>query len=493
MYEKRRLYKKYKPKGGYLMLFSSITFLFYFLPIVLIIYYFLREKYRNIFLLLASLLFYAWGEPKFVIIMIVSIIINYLFALGIDKCKKKESRRLLLKFTVVMNLGILVVFKYLTFFETSVNSILGNLKIANIPIHQITLPIGISFFTFQGLSYVIDVYWKKVDVQKNIIKLGLYISLFPQLIAGPIVRYIDVEKEISDRRQTISDFSSGIRRFIIGLSKKVLLANTLGQVADNIFALELNAFSTVTAWLGIICYALQIYFDFSGYSDMAIGLGRMFGFHFIENFNYPYISKSITEFWRRWHISLSTWFKDYLYIPLGGNRKGKVRTYINLIIVFFTTGLWHGASFNFVFWGLYYGFFLVIEKTQILKKIFKIKKDNKILNTIGHIYTILVVLVGWVFFRTESMSSAVNYVKKLFFMSNTSRELFSFTYYFDSKTILFLIVALIASMPIVKKVQKYFNNRVGEVLRDIVLVTLLFITMVTLSNSTYNPFIYFRF
>lgn len=344
------------------MVFSSSVFLFAFLPIVLFVYFFAAEKYRNFVLLGASLLFYAWGEPKNIVVMLISIAVNYLF--GFAVAREWKVKKIALVLSVIYNLGVLFVFKYLNFAVDTVNRVSG----AQIEIAQIALPIGISFYTFQIMSYVIDVYRGNVKVQKNLIDLALYISLFPQLIAGPIVRYIDVERQIKRRLTTFEGAKIGVIRFAIGFSKKVLIADQLAVLADTCFA-GANP-SIWLNWIGIVAYSLQIFFDFSGYSDMAIGLGKIFGFDFLENFNYPYISQSIQEFWRRWHISLSSWFRDYLYIPLGGSRAGKVRTYINLMIVFFLTGLWHGASFNFIVWGLFYAVFLVLERlglAEILK------------------------------------------------------------------------------------------------------------------------------
>ena len=367
------------------MVFSSSLFLFGFLPVVLAIYFFSHNRYRNLVLLIASLFFYAWGEPRNVLVMLASILINYLLGLGIEKASKQKKLFLIL--SVLYNIGVLFYFKYLNFAGSIWESLTGQ----TLNMKTIVLPIGISFFTFQIMSYVIDVYRGNVPAQKNLINLALYISLFPQLIAGPIVRYIDVEAQIKQRESTWDGAYVGVKRFAIGFAKKVLIADQLATLADTVFAGG-NYPSMLSHWIGIIAYTLQIYYDFSGYSDMAIGLGKIFGFDFLENFNYPYISRSIKEFWRRWHISLSSWFRDYLYIPLGGNRKGKVRTYINLIIVFFVTGLWHGASFNFIVWGLYYAVFLVIERLGFGKRLEKLPR------IIQHVYTLLVVVIGWVFF-----------------------------------------------------------------------------------------------
>ncbi|GIP08708.1 MAG: MBOAT family protein [Paenibacillus macerans] len=470
------------------MVFSSSIFLFLFLPIVLVIYYLLKTEYRNFFLLLASLGFYAWGEPKFVFVIIASILINYLFGILINYSKKKHLlSKIMMLIGVALNCGLLFYFKYFDFFLSSFNTLIGT----NFLLKEIVLPIGISFFTFQGLSYVIDVYLNKVEVQTNLIKFALFKTFFPQLIAGPIVRYVDVHNQIDSRTITVDDFAYGIRRFVMGLGKKVIIANTLGHVADQIFSLPPHQNTLVTAWVGALCYAFQIYFDFSGYSDMAIGLARMFGFKFKENFDFPYISKSITEFWRRWHISLSTWFRDYLYIPLGGNRKGNV--YINLLIVFIVTGLWHGAAWNFVIWGLWHGVFMILERL--------IKKNNlnlKVPRVILWGYSSLIVLIGWVLFRSPDLTYAMNYLKVMFGLQRPYDVGFSVGYYLNPMTITILILAVIASIPI----SKYIRENVGEyedhsifslVIQNIYIVVILIISMMFLATSTYNPFIYFRF
>ncbi|MDR1837747.1 MAG: MBOAT family protein, partial [Treponema sp.] len=379
------------------MVFSSSIFLFFFLPIVIAGYYLLKEDYRVYFLLLSSLFFYAWGEPRYVLIMLLSIAINYSFGMFIDKSHtNKILAKLLLVLAVAGNLGILFYFKYLNFALHTANRVFNT----GFLYYNIVMPIGISFFTFQGMSYVIDLYWRKVNVQKNPAKLAFYISFFPQLIAGPIVRYIDIKEQIEKRTVSADKFVAGAQRFVIGLAKKVIIANSLGETVDIIFNLPVSEMTAATAWLGIICYSFQIFFDFSGYSDMAIGLGRMFGFEFLENFNYPYISKSITEFWRRWHISLSSWFRDYVYIPLGGNRKGNV--YANLVFVFILTGFWHGANFQFVAWGLWHGLFLIIERLFGMREV----KNKKII-PLRYVVTMLIVVVGWVFFRSPGLRYAL--------------------------------------------------------------------------------------
>ncbi|WHH57421.1 MBOAT family O-acyltransferase [Petroclostridium sp. X23] len=469
------------------MVFSSNIFLFIFLPLTLGGYYIVNSKLRNYWLLICSLFFYFWGEPKFILIMISSVTINYIYGLLIHFTHIKELRlgikRLVLFGAVISNLGLLFWFKYLDFSIRIVNTLFSS----NMPLMKIALPIGISFFTFQGMTYVIDLYWRKVSVQKNPFKIALYISLFPQLIAGPIVRYKDVNDQIDDRNVDIYKFNAGIKRFSIGLGKKVIIANTVALVTDNIFNVPYMEHAILTAWLGIICYSLQIYFDFSGYSDMAIGLGKMFGFEFLENFNYPYISKSITEFWRRWHISLSSFFRDYLYIPLGGNRTGNV--YFNLLIVFFATGLWHGASLNFVVWGLWHGAFIITER------IFKRYSIVKTPSIIKRIYTLLVVIIGWVFFRADNLSYAIGYLGRMFGVVEGQNVGFTTAYYIDNFLIFILIIATIASTGLLLKL----NDNL-KLYKNIYVITeagyisfILFVSIIFVMTSTYNPFIYFRF
>lgn len=473
------------------MVFSSITFLFLFLPIVLMLYFLSGNvKYRNTILLIASLFFYTWGEQGLVIIMISSILVNYL--IGIQIAKFNSQSKLFLGLGVVLNLSALGYFKYVNFFTDNVNKLLS-VDFENAPIH---LPIGISFFTFQSVSYLIDVYRKEAKVQRNPINLALYISLFPQLIAGPIVRYTTVASEIIHRKVTSATFYSGIIRFIEGLAKKVLLANPMGQIADKILGGEIVVGNTDVAWLGALAYTMQIYFDFSGYSDMAIGLGRMFGFHFLENFNFPYISKSIQEFWRRWHISLSSWFKDYLYIPLGGNRLGKGRTYVNLLIVFLLTGFWHGASWSFIVWGLFHGMFLIFERLGLSK----ILDKNKFL---GWCYTMLVVMVGWVFFRIEELPDALSYLRIMFVpFYNTS--IITAGDLLTMKTTIVLATSVVLASGIVnrakliilktvKRRESIFIYRLHELLLFLIYIGVFVLTIITLATTTYNPFIYFRF
>lgn len=476
------------------MVFSSIIFLLLFLPVVTIIYYTIRKEFRNGVLLVASLLFYTWGEPKYIIIMLSSIIINYLFAVCInflqEKNADKKYQRISLILCIVINIGLLVIFKYTNFMVDNINVVFRLFGKKAIEIGAIALPIGISFYTLQALSYVVDVYRKTTKVQKNLFDLGLFISLFPQLIAGPIVRYHDIADQLKNRTSNSNDFAYGIRRFIIGLGKKVIIANTMGSVADSVFCIPNNQLSLSLSWLGIISYSIQIYYDFSAYSDMAIGLGQMFGFKFLENFNYPYISKSITEFWKRWHISLSNWFKDYLYIPLGGNRKGNLKTYRNLLIVFLCTGIWHGASWNFLFWGIYYGVFLILERMKF------IYFDDRLGKSIGRVYTLLVVLIGWVFFRSDSFSYSIGFIKSMFGISHGT-PLYDINFYCTSKYIIVFICSILGCTPLISKLFHDFENsgsgKINCIIRDTFLVITLFISIMFLSSNTYNPFIYFRF
>tara|TARA_R110000737_G_scaffold68915_1_gene97225 strand:+ start:3078 stop:4463 length:1386 start_codon:yes stop_codon:yes gene_type:complete len=460
----------------------------------------LPEKAKNSFLLLASLFFYAWGEVYYVFLMLFSIVINYSFGLMIDHIDHQKRKKIVLLFAVAANLAILISFKYINFIVDNLNVLLLNLEIKEISLMSIPLPIGISFFTFQAMSYVIDIYRKEAKVQKNIFDLALYIALFPQLIAGPIVRFHDVAEQIKHRIVTSALFFSGIQRFIYGLAKKMLIANPLGLVADNIFALPGGELTTGLAWLGIICYSLQIYFDFSGYSDMAIGLGRMFGFKFLENFNYPYISQSIQEFWRRWHISLSSWFRDYLYIPLGGNQKGALRTYINLMIVFVLCGLWHGASWNFLIWGVFHGAFLMAERAGLGLAI------SHLAQPLRHIYTIVVVMIGWVFFRAEDLPSSLNFLNKMF-IPTTENSIYSVASFLDIKVMATLVIAIIISLHLCSKQNKAIISRLwlknGEGKNSWALVysalsisylsCLFCACVIMVVSNSYNPFIYFRF
>lgn len=466
------------------MVFSSLVFMCIFLPVTLVLYHLLRDnRWRNVLLIIVSLMFYAYGEPLYVFLMIGSVIMNYVSALLLSRYEDKK--KLIIGVNIFLNLGILGIFKYAVFLVETVNAVSG----ANIPVPAITLPIGISFFTFQAMSYVIDVYRGTVDVQKKLHKVMLYISFFPQLIAGPIVKYRDIAEQIDERTVTAKMSAEGLRRFIWGLGKKVLISNTMGSVADAVFAANPGEVNILVAWVGAIAYMLQIYYDFSGYSDMAIGLGKMFGFHFQENFNHPYASTSIKEFWRRWHISLSTWFKEYLYIPLGGNRKGKMRTCINKMIVFFCTGLWHGASWTFVLWGMYHGFFLLLEEYVPLRK--------KMPKVLGHIYALAIVCVGFVLFRADTIGAGVQMISAMFTGFETTAASASLLWQqLTPWFITMLLAAVFGAAPIcvvagkLKPVmEKKWFDRALYVLAFVVLVW----CMIRLSSSTYNPFIYFRF
>lgn len=457
------------------MLFSSPVFVFLFLPIVFLVNLKLPHKLSNFWLLIASLLFYAWGEPIYILLMIVSSIINFFLAKFIAK---RNHSTFWLWMTIIFNIGLLGIFKYSNFVIDSINQLLA----LNIHFVEISLPIGISFYTFQTMSYVIDVYQHKTQVQHNYFDLLLYITFFPQLIAGPIVKYRDVADEIESRSITIDGMVSGFQRFILGLSKKLLLANTMAVAVDQIYSFNQGDVTTVIAWIGAISYCLQIYFDFSGYSDMAIGLGEIFGFHFKENFNYPYSANSIQDFWRRWHISLSSWFKEYVYIPLGGSRKGLSRGVINRLIVFFLTGLWHGAAWTFVIWGLYNGLFLLLEMT--------ILKVNKWPKPLQHLYTLLVVLIGFIIFRAESLHQAIHFITQLFSFTPTTLIASGWIQVnVDIRFIFIGIVCIVLSSPIVyKRFQK-----TPPLLHYALSVGLWILCLLTLSAATYNPFIYFRF
>ena len=464
------------------MVFSSLTFLCIFLPVVLALYYLLPTlRIRNILLIAVSLLFYAYGEPVYVLLMIASIIINYIFGrlLGTEN---KKKRQWILAIAVVINIGLLVVFKYLDMMVQTVNQLSGS----EIPLVGLALPIGISFFTFQALSYVIDVYRREVEPQKNLWNMMLYISFFPQLIAGPIVKYHDIQEQIDNRNTDVKEIAEGLRRFIIGLSQKVLISNTMAVTADALFAAGAGELNILSVWIAAIAYMLQIYFDFSGYSDMAIGLGHMFGFRFLENFRYPYISANIQEFWRRWHISLSTWFKEYLYIPLGGNRKGKARTCLNKMIVFFSTGLWHGANWTFVLWGLWHGVFLLFEQVCPVKKLPKV---------LAHIYALLVVCVGFVMFRADTFGQGMFMIGTMFGGWEFSSVQMAIVW--EQLTPIFLVtlvVAVFGSAPLIPKAAEaclvrenlrkpatYFSYMASFVL--------LILCMLSLSSGTYNLFI----
>ena len=466
------------------MLFSSISFIYVFLPAVCFLYLITRKELHNPILLIASIIFYACGEPRYLAIMLVTIMVNYLGALMIEKYPLKK--KLTLTLTIAANLGFLIYFKYFNFILGNINTLLHT----NIDFIKVIMPIGISFYTFQAMSYLIDVYRGECKAQKDIYKLALYICLFPQLIAGPIVKYHDVAEQIDSREVNFEKVDIGVKRFIIGLAKKMLIANAMGAVADKIFIQAPDTFTPLVAWIGSFAYSLQLFYDFSGYSDMAIGLGLIFGFRFMENFNYPYISKSITEFWRRWHISLSTWFKQYVYIPLGGNKISPNRTYINLAVVFFLTGLWHGASWNFIFWGLWNGFFIILEKMTGWHK----ETDKPFINFLKHIYTIFIFVIGWVMFRADNMHYAAIYLKNMFGLVKVHDVAYAINYYGDTVEVLTFIIAVICAMPVFSKILEIKQER--KILRSIVniwLIILFILSTAAIAASTYNPFIYFRF
>lgn len=458
------------------MVFSSIVFIFRFLPITLIIYFICPRKYRNFILLVISLIFYSWGEAKYFFIMIASIGVDYFVSRGIEKYRRKRYMSIaLLCISILFNLGILFFFKYFNFFVDNINLLFG-LSLSQI---KITLPLGISFYTFQTMSYTIDVFKGKVEAEKNIINFGAFVCLFPQLIAGPIVKYTDINEELKERVVNKNQIEKGIELFIFGLGKKVLIANNIGMLWSEIEAMGISNISMPLAWLGIIAFAFQIYFDFSGYSLMAIGLGNMLGFSFPRNFNYPYISKSISEFWRRWHITLGDWFKEYLYFPLGGNRVKKSRMIFNLFLVWFLTGFWHGASYNFILWGLLFFLLISIEKFGFIKFLDKHR-------FISHVYVIFFLLIGWTLFAITDLSVAKEYIVKLF-----SLDFRLDIYYYLRNYGIILIVATIFSIPIIEKL--YEKIMKIDILKTILLIIIFLISVAYLVDSTYNPFLYFRF
>lgn len=464
------------------MVFSSLIFVWIFLPVSFIGYFLMPDKYKNVFLLLGSLFFYAWGEPLYIFLMIFSILINYVIGLLMDKYESRK--KLLLILSVFINLGLLGYFKYFNFFIRIVAHCTGK----EITYPEIALPIGISFFTFQILSYIIDLYRGNYKAQKNIIRLALYISFFPQLIAGPIVQYKDINEQLSHRICTLEKTAWGIRRFIYGFGKKVIIANVIAQCVDNIYAQDGAVMTGFLAWTGAILYTLQIYYDFSGYSDMAIGLGSMFGFEFRENFRYPYLSSSIQEFWQRWHISLGTWFKEYLYIPLGGNRKGEIRTYLNLFVVFFATGLWHGASVTFVFWGLYHGLFQVIERLGLRKFLDKHK-------IIAHIYTTIIFVFGWVVFRAVDLSQAKLMIERMLVPWKYTAGSLVIDQILDRKVIFVAVMGIIGCglIQAVLRKTKILEKVKNSYLEMAYCGAIFFLCIAMLASNTYNPFIYFRF
>ncbi|GAB4048625.1 MBOAT family O-acyltransferase [Spirosoma litoris] len=485
------------------MLFSSAIFLFLFLPSFLIIYYLLPRywlgiRWTNAFLFGASLLFYAWGEGQVVLVLLLSVCINFLAGWLVEKGQRRTGVLL----SLIGSLSLLFYYKYANFLVNLLHGLAENLALPvadKLTLAPIALPIGISFYTFQGISYTLDIYWGRIRANRSFLDYGTYVAMFPHQIAGPIVRYADIAPELTDRSVNLEKFGIGAERFIIGMAKKVLLANTFASVADTIFNAPADSYPTETAWLGIIAYSLQIYFDFSGYSDMAIGLGKMVGFDFKENFNYPYIARSIQDFWRRWHISLSSWFRDYLYIPLGGNRGSKMRTYRNLLIVFAVTGLWHGASWNFIVWGLYHGLWLLVERAGLSKRL------ERVWPPIAHVYSLLIVLIGWVFFRAEDLTSALVYLQKMAGLGSVSRVAFPLDYFLNTEVCVSLLLGVILATPVYHRFQVIWNRLL---LRAVVLpaqitlnmiyvlvglVGLFVLSVAYLAADSYNPFIYFRF
>lgn len=468
------------------MLFSSMTFLFVFMPLVMAVYFLSKKEIRNYVLLIASIIFYAWGEPRYLAIMIITILVNYAGAILLDKHYSSRQRLWIVSLTIVLDLSFLFYFKYFNFVVDNINGVLAT----DFQLLDVIMPIGISFYTFQAMSYLIDVYRREVPAQKDVYKLALYIVLFPQLVAGPIVKYHDVCEQIDNRTIEFKNVIIGFKRFITGLAKKVLIANTLAEVVDKIFAQAPENLTTGVSWLGAVAYCLQLYYDFSGYSDMAIGLGLMFGFRFLENFNYPYISKSITEFWRRWHISLATWFKLYLYIPLGGNRKGAVRTYWNLFAVFLVTGIWHGAAWSYVAWGIWNGIFIVFERFFGLDKD---KNDRWYVSAAKHVYAFFAIVWGMIIFRAESLSYAYEYICRMLHIDVT-KHLPDYDYGVNNKFAIMLIVGLICAMPVCQNlIYIKYEHKVQRTLVNIWLFLLFFWSTISLAASTYNPFIYFRF
>lgn len=482
------------------MLFSSLLFLYLFLPITLLVYFIVKNHYKNYVLLLSSIIFFAWGGVTYSVILVISIIFNYFFGRLIQKHLPTKKARSWLIVGILFNLVLLGIFKYTNFIVENINHLFESFSLPLISETNILLPIGISFYTFHSLSYLIDIYRKKSPAQQNIFILALYICMFFQLVAGPIVRYSDVSAQLTKRKYQLENFAKGIERFLIGLAKKVLLANTFAQVADGIFSSDLNNLSALNAWLGIICYTLQIYLDFSAYSDMAIGLAKMFGFDFLENFNFPYTATSIKDFWRRWHISLSSFFRDYVYIPLGGSQVKTTRIYINLLLVFFLTGFWHGASWSFVVWGLFHGFFIVLERLgfeTVLKKMW---------TPFSMLYTLLIVMFAWVLFRADTLEMGLNYWKALFNFKLNSSELYLFNKSTDLKFYLSLILALLGTFKVFHflgekiKLVELNSNRISTIflysyhlMSALFYVLILYLSTLHLIAGSYNPFIYYRF
>lgn len=471
------------------MLFSSMTFIFIFLPIVLLFYFIASNRLKNYILLIASIIFYSWADIHYLGALLLTIFFSYFGAIIVDRNKYSFVGKNAMILTVFANICLIFYFKYFKFFLENINNIFNT----DFNVLNILLPVGISFYTFQAISYVVDVYRGDCPVQKNICKLALYISFFPQLIAGPIIKYHDIANQIDSRDTDFDKFNYGVQRFIIGLSKKMLIANTLGAIVDKVFVLDPISISHGIAWLGAISYVFQLYFDFSGYSDMAIGLGYIFGFKFLENFNYPYISKSVTELWRRWHISLGTWFKQYVYIPLGGSRKGKNRTLLNLCIIFLLLGLWHGASWSFIVWGMYNGAFIIAEKFFNIKE-FESKKHSLLVSVLCHIYFILNLTIGIVIFRADSLGYAIKYILNMLFLFKPDPQeyLYAIPYYVGKHEIIIFICAILCSTPLFKDFLKP-KTQISKLFVNIWLLLLFFVSVATIAAESYNPFIYFKF
>ena len=465
------------------MVFSSILFLFIYLPVVLAVYYLVPARYRNLWLFIVNLVFYGWGEPVYILLMIFSICLNYVSGRLIDENRENRKKaRTVLTVNTILNLSLLFFFKYFDLVARTISLIPG----VSIPELGLTLPIGISFYTFQTMSYPINVYRGDGKVQRNFIKFGTFVALFPQLIAGPIVRYKDIADQLEERHESLDQFASGVRRFIVGLGKKVLIANNVGLLWDAYANAAPGELTFVGAWLAAIAFSLQIYFDFSGYSDMAIGLGRMLGFEFLENFNYPYISRSVTEFWRRWHISLGNWFKDYLYVPLGGNRHGLARQILNILIVWACTGIWHGASWTFLFWGLYYAFFLLLEKTFLLGVL------KKLPAFVGHVYTLLVAISGWVIFQQTSLTQTLVFFRAMFGFGAAGFLCGTDLYYLSGFAAL-IVIGIFASLPAGKELFSRLPEKLRACASPVLILFVLALSTAYLVDSTYNPFLYFRF
>lgn len=470
------------------MIFSSVFFLFVFLPVTLILYFLVPWKFKNLLLLLVSLIFYAWGEPVYVFLMLFSIVFNYFGGIEIDAYKKagdEKKLKISFIFTVVVNLAVLGFFKYYGFVLDSINAILP----VDIPYRALSLPIGISFYTFQTLSYIIDVYWGTAHVQKNFVAFGTYVTMFPQLIAGPIVRYQDIDEQLKKRTLSMYKFGQGMAWFLRGLGKKVLLANNMGSAFDAIYAMGSGERSVLTAWIGCLAYTMQIYFDFSGYSDMAVGLGKMLGFDFVQNFNYPYISKSLTEFWRRWHISLGTWFREYVYIPLGGNRVSPGKHVRNIMVVWMLTGLWHGAAWNFVFWGLYHGVIQLMEKKLYGKFL------ERLPNFVQIAYTFLVVMIGWVMFFSTSVADLGSYLGNMIGIGGSGLIDSTGLYYLAANLILIIVCFIACGPKAWKRMQKAAlqAGKARSVAATVFYAAIFILSLAYLVNATYNPFLYFRF